>query len=51
MTVQRECNHKPYDLLRGKPGDWLLRHQDGNYGVVADAIFRETYEPDPGDAD
>jgi hypothetical protein len=32
------------DPLHGKPGDWLLRYADGGYGVVGDAIFRETYE-------
>jgi hypothetical protein len=33
------------DPLRGRPGDWLLRYEDGSLGVVRDAIFRETYGP------
>ena len=33
------------DPLHARPGDWLLRYADGSYGVVNDAIFRETYEP------
>lgn len=32
------------DLLHGIPGDWLVDYQDGSLGVVADSIFRETYE-------
>jgi len=30
--------------LQGNPGDWLLDYGDGNLGVIADAIFRRTYE-------
>ena len=33
------------DPLHARPGDWLLHYADGSYGVVNDAIFRETYEP------
>ena len=33
------------DPLEGRPGDWLLQYADGNWGVVSDAIFRETYVP------
>jgi PGDYG protein len=33
------------DPLHGRPGDWLLQYADGSYGVVADDIFRETYDP------
>ena len=32
------------DSLRGHPGDWLLRYDDGSHGVLQDSIFRETYE-------
>ena len=35
------------DPLRGQAGDWLLRYADGTYGIVADAIFRESYERVP----
>ncbi len=38
------------DPLQGHPGDWLLRYDDGSHGIVQDAIFRETYEPAPGEA-
>jgi len=38
------------DPLRGEPGDWLLRYADGEFGVVRDDVFRETYEPAPGEA-
>ena len=31
------------DALLGRPGDWLLRYDDGSHGVLQDAIFRETY--------
>jgi hypothetical protein len=34
-----------HDALHGHPGDWLLQHADGTYGVVQDGIFRETYAP------
>ena len=37
------------DPLQGRPGDWLLRYEDGSHGIVQDAIFRETYEPAPGE--
>jgi hypothetical protein len=33
------------DPLNGRPGDWLLRYDDGSLGVVQDGIFRETYGP------
>lgn len=29
--------------LQGKPGDWLVQHSIGNYGVVAEKIFLKTY--------
>ena len=38
------------DLLRGRPGDWLLQHADGSYGVVQDEIFRDTYAPAAGES-
>ena len=37
------------DLLHGRVGDWLLRYEDGNSGVVRDDIFRATYAPAPGE--
>jgi hypothetical protein len=37
------------DLLHGHPGDWLLQHADGTYGVVQDDIFRATYAPASGE--
>jgi hypothetical protein len=33
------------ETLHGRPGDWLLRYADGSFGIVQDAIFRETYAP------
>jgi PGDYG protein len=38
------------DLLDCNPGNWLLRYPDGTYGVLQDAIFRETYSPAYGEA-
>jgi hypothetical protein len=38
------------DPLRGRVGDWLLHYADGSYGVVQDAIFRESYDPAPGES-
>jgi hypothetical protein len=38
------------DPLRGRPGDWLLQYADGSYGVVQDSIFRESYDPAPGES-
>ena len=35
------------DPLHARPGDWLLRYEDGSHGVITDAVFRETYEPAP----
>ena len=32
------------DLLRGKPGDFLVQYGPGDYGVVGAEIFGETYE-------
>jgi len=37
------------DPLEGRPGDWLLRYHDGTHGVLRDAIFRDSYEPDSGE--
>ena len=37
------------DPLQGHPGDWLIRYDDGSHGTIQDAIFRETYEPAPGE--
>jgi hypothetical protein len=37
------------DPLTGRPGDWLLRYDDGNHGIVQDAIFRDSYGPAPGE--
>lgn len=30
--------------LRGQPGDWLVDYGDGSLGIVAKAIFANTYE-------
>jgi hypothetical protein len=32
------------DLLRGRPGDWLLQYGPGEYGIVAPEVFADTYE-------
>ena len=37
------------DLLHGRPGDWLLRYEDGSSGVSRDDIFRANYGPAPGE--
>lgn len=37
------------DPLHGEPGDWLLQYADGTRGVLRDRIFRETYDPAPGE--
>jgi hypothetical protein len=37
------------DPLKGRAGDWLLHYADGSYGVVQDAIFRESYAPAAGE--
>ena len=31
--------------LAGKPGDWLLQYAPGDYGIIAEEIFRATYVP------
>jgi hypothetical protein len=38
-----------HDPLQGRPGDWLLQYDDGTYGVIQDAIFRESYAPASGE--
>jgi hypothetical protein len=35
--------------LQGRPGNWLLQYADGSYGVIQDAIFRESYLPAEGE--
>ncbi len=35
------------DPLQGRPGDWLLRYEDGSHSVVRDEILRATYDPAP----
>lgn len=30
-------------VLRGRPGDWLVRYGDGDYGVVGPEIFVRSY--------
>jgi PGDYG protein len=37
------------DPLQGEAGDWLLQHADGTRGVLRDQIFRESYDPAPGE--
>ena len=32
------------DILVGKAGDWLTQYPDGQQGIVADDIFRKTYQ-------
>lgn len=33
------------DTLHGKAGDWLLEYGPGDWGIVADEIFAQTYHP------
>lgn len=52
LLLDRACEvpvGSQHDPLHGHPGDWLLQHADGSYGVVQDPIFRETYAPAPGE--
>jgi hypothetical protein len=37
---------KEQGRLSGVAGDWLVQHDDGSIGIVAGAIFAETYETD-----
>ena len=37
------------DPLHGRSGDWLLQYADGTYGVIEDAVFRESYAPVRGE--
>lgn len=32
------------DALQGAPGDWLLQYGPGDYGIVAAALFAQTYD-------
>lgn len=34
------------DPLHGKAGDWLLRYDNGDFGLVQDDVFRESYDPE-----
>ena len=36
------------DLLHGGAGDWLLQYAPGDWGIVADARFRQLYRPYEG---
>ena len=52
LRLDRDCEvpvGSRRDLLHGHPGDWLLQHADGTYGIVQDGIFRETYAPAAGE--
>lgn len=33
------------DLLRGKPGDWLVQYAPGDYGIVDREKFARVYRP------
>ncbi|MDR3255708.1 MAG: DHH family phosphoesterase [Synergistaceae bacterium] len=36
-------------ILRGAPGDWLVRYEPGDYGIIKRGIFKETYDTlEPG---
>ena len=37
------------DPLHGRPGDWLLRYQDGSHSIVQNNILLETYGPAAGE--
>lgn len=45
FTVRRRAGG---DLLHGGAGDWLLQYAPGDWGIVADARFRQLYRPYPG---
>jgi len=36
------------DLLHGRAGDWLLQYAPGDWGIVANARFRQLYRPYQG---
>ena len=38
-------NEKIADWVDAKRGDWLLTDSDNDQSVLADAVFREQYEP------
>lgn len=50
-ALQMRCPFRVTTLggktLTGAAGDWLLQYQDGEYGIVAEALFPERYEPLP----
>jgi hypothetical protein len=46
LTVKVGWQNDPLDA---HVGDWLLCYDDGSYGVLQDAIFRESYGPAPGE--
>jgi hypothetical protein len=41
MSVRVGCQG---DALDGRPGDWLLQYDDGEYGVVDADVFAQVYE-------
>jgi PGDYG protein len=44
FTVRRRAGG---DLLHGCAGDWLLQYAPGDWGIVAQARFRQLYRPCP----
>ena len=52
IPVSAQQMNKPFnvkvswsdDLLRGKPGDFLVQYGPGDYGVVEKEIFKQTYD-------
>lgn len=32
------------DELSGHPGDWLVKDEDGDYGIIQPSIFAKTYD-------
>lgn len=43
-TVERIVLSGKGGVLEAKPGDWIVSDQSGHQWVVADAIFRQSYE-------
>jgi len=59
LVVWARCMARPFrvrvgwagDALHGRPGDWLLQYGPGDYGIVAAALFAQTYDLLDGDGD
>jgi hypothetical protein len=37
--------HTVHGVMAAMPGDWIIRHSDGDLGVLANETFEAKYEP------